>query len=187
MVFLFPRKMNNWVVSSLPASKAEINHQKLLIQFLSTGNFFTEPLSFALFLRRGARLLIRRDASEIIVSKHSLECSSECKISQNFGWYLRAHWQIAQLKDKQSMSLVMCNIATSGNDNNNNSNISKNNVNDKSSVTIYRRVFPTILLPFYSNFVSLELIIFSLDVQLRRSTAWRNSPVKLILIMVNSR
>jgi hypothetical protein len=38
------------------------------------------------------------------------------------------------------MSLVMCNIATSGNDNNNNSNISHNNDHDKSSVTIYRQV-----------------------------------------------
>lgn len=37
------------------------------------------------------------------------------------------------------MSLVMCNIATSGNDNNNNSNLNHhNNDPDKNSVTIYR-------------------------------------------------
>jgi hypothetical protein len=104
------------------------------------------------------------------------------------------------------MSLVMCNIATSGNDNNNNSNINHNNDHDKSSVTIYRQVAvcraptlpsrPTKGSRWTSQTIP-ELIIFlphshvslasRLDVQLLRSTAWKNSRVRHILIMVNSR
>jgi hypothetical protein len=61
------------------------------------------------------------------------------------------------------MSLVMCNIATSGNDNNNNSNnhnLSHHNDTEKNSVTIYRWDFMSSFLIRADRFLLFVTVFF---------------------------